>query len=273
MEEKVVYKRGWRDNYLSLKNLVRGRVYLTVEDQVMMYLGVAKSGKHLFYHFITAVTSVEIGRTQPESEIPRPQSHYNIITFANYEAQVNGIRQVIELSMASRADSECIVKCKKNPGIIGEFPCCHYEDKYLAWYKESAAGDPKMPPVVENGMKTDYVSVKDLVPGHFYYTGTGYVFCFLGRSSEGLFLWHHASWGNETIDNINNMEYLCAHSEATKSNKRCKPLKLIIYDEDAYGPSDYMMKIIEEGLYVDPQILDQGLIEQTVKRHTEGRML
>ena len=50
MEEKVVYKRGWRDNYLSLKNLVRGRVYLTVEDQVIMYLGVAKSGKHLFYH-------------------------------------------------------------------------------------------------------------------------------------------------------------------------------------------------------------------------------
>ena len=66
MEEKVVYKRGWRDKYMGLKDLVRGRVYLTVEDRVMMYLGVAKSGKHLFYHFITAITSVEIGRTQPD---------------------------------------------------------------------------------------------------------------------------------------------------------------------------------------------------------------
>ena len=269
MEEKVVYEHGWSDRYIGLKDLVRGRVYFTMEKQIMMYLGIAKSGKHLFYQFAVAITKIEIERRAPQGTVPSYRDQYNIITFANYDAQVAGIRRIMELSMASRADRDCVVGYKKNPGIIGEFPCCHYEDSYLTWYKESLSGDPKAPVILEGQMKTDYVSAKDLVPGRCYYTGHGSVYCFLGRSSEGYFVWHYICWSSQFTERLNDAEYLCSQAEVTKSNKRCKPLELLPEDEDAYTYDNNTLKIIEENLKVDPRILDQGLIEQTVRRHTE----
>lgn len=270
MEEKTVYERGWSDRFVGLKDLVCGRVYFTGENKVLMYLGVAKSGKHLFYQFASAVMSTRVECRTPDGEAPSYRDQYTIITFANYDAQVTGIRLIMELSMKSRADRACVIGVKKNPGVIGEFPCCHYEDKYLAWYKESFSNDQMAPIIIEAGMKTDYVQVKDLVPGHLYYTGAGSAYCFLGRSSEGYFVWHPVGWGRELRTHIDDAEYLCSCVEVTKNNKRCKPLRLLLRDEDAYLRSPDTLELAENDTKVDAQILDQGLIEQAARRSMGG---
>lgn len=258
MEEKVCYDVNWNTRRVSLKDMVKGRVYFVYgngskEDKVMMYLGRVSSGRHMFYQFASAFM------------VP---SGSGIITYGNYGPQVEGIRHNIRLAMGMRAQAECVKGYLKNPGIAGEFPLYpeqgrpHYEQEYLDWYNNSFA-DGSGPLLASGKVKTDFVKASELVPGCLYYTARNsypIVFAYMGRRSNGNFIWvriYSPDWYERHKDGIKS---LYAMSDITVSNRRCKAVETAEGDD---GLDERMKAAIMQysGLKIDLTYVDQAFID------------
>lgn len=233
MEEQVFYDIRWNKKNIGLNKLVRGRVYVTPKKGVLMYLGLAKDGQHTFYRFaIPDITSYD-HIVDRERNINTPYA-----TFANYDAQVAGIRRIMEISIDTCACKECIVQFKNNPGIIGEFPCGHYENRYFTWY-QSSFPDGGVPVIGKGKMNTNYVRAKELVLGGLYYGDGAYpsVFCYLGRKTNGFFVWcemNQVTWRvwEEVQTGTETLKLFYTYAEVTKQNKKLKPIALAAEDDN-----------------------------------------
>lgn len=265
MEEQVMYDIAWRRRYISLKEVVKGHVYVSrnasrggvgIEADIMMYLGRIKSGLHVFYHFAKARL-----RNVPNN---------SFVTFTNYDAQVNGIRQIIAASMDTQAYSDSIIKFDKNPRIIGEFPVRDYADVYLNWYHKSFTADDNVPEISAGKITTDHVKTSDLVLGGLYYTNpNGNVFIYLGRRSDGRFIWYPV-YGREHLRvALRNIDRLYANSVVTASNRRCKPVACIHTDDYFYNQylkdiicelaKDDILHLAEKAFKSSPSVVSAGI--------------
>ena len=257
MEERIKYDMSWDAGVISLKNAKKGHIYVTRKDDktgetnVIMYLGQLKNGKHAFYHFAKARL------------VPAGGSRYHQ-TFGNYDAQVGGIRQIITMSMETRAYADSIVSYDKNPGIVGEFPFQDYADVYLDWYNKSFTETDNVPEISAGKVKTDYVKVQDLVLGGLYYTSpAGTIFMYLGRRSDGMFVWSNVYNRERLAEMLEDIEVMYANADVTVSNKHCKPITCGPKDDDICYEwrKDNICELVENPLKFDTFRINQALID------------
>lgn len=242
---EIVYGENW----LNEKQLKFGKVYLIKDGRLMLYLGRSIDGMQIFYVLASAYMQ-SIG--------------YNKYTFGNYIHQVKGLTEIIIESLSSKGIASCILKYKGIPKIYGEFPINNLNKNYIKnWYITSFdkhTNVAELANISNSPVITGYVSSKDLIPGHLYYSGGCWrsTYIYLGRTSNKEYVWYFVSNGNSLLTMPLRSVLLNAHK--TKQNKKVKPLEMAISDEKAYVCAD-TLKLIESHFTLDVTGLNTQLLD------------
>ena len=245
MEKRVTYDEKW----LKSTDLISGHIYLIKDGRLCLYLGNASNGLYVFYPLASAYL-IQVC----------DNNFHTFVTYGNYEWQIYGLKQTIEMSMQNNGDEENILEYKGIPKIYGEFPFVNYENIYLSWYMTSFQ-DKNVPVVASGRINTGFVPARSLIPGCLYYSGSCWraTYVYLGRTSDKRFLWYFI--GNETLLKRSTPEELIMHADATKSNKKVKPLSMALEDKNAYIGTE-TKKLIESGYKVDMDGVTQQMINK-----------
>ena len=247
MEKQVIYK----DPGLTASALVKGKIYQARDGRVVLYIGRNPKGKYVFYLFGAAALIMDWD-----------DNSNRLFTYANEKVQVEGLCRIIDMSMSSKGCRDSVMQYRKIPGICGEFPHPGFSN-VNRWYRQNFADDEKMPRIIEGKVQYDYVSAKDLIPGHLYYADTGYpyIFIYLGRTSIGQFLWF-------PVRNVvmPYKETLINYSVTTRSNRKVRPLEAARNDPDMnngqYFCSVVVQDLLERGITaVDMSGITQEMLD------------
>ena len=234
---------GW----LKPKDLVEGHVYIIKDGRIVIYLGKTASNLYCFYICCHAYF----------------KSSNRMLSFANYEIQLNGIINVCNASVNHQMYCESLQTLKGLPKIYCEFPFVNYESSYKNWYMKSQLSLGNLP-VISSGSNvkpsSGFVSTKDLIPGTLYYSGECWrsTFAYLGRTSDKRFIWYFI--GNEDILLRSSAYQLIQKADTTKSNKRVKPLAEALKDHNAYV-SGACKKLINMGYKIDMSGVTQEMLD------------
>lgn len=225
--DKILYQ----DNeWLKEKELVAGRVYVIKDGRIMLYLGRDLTGLYIFYTMASAFLAWP-GNSK--------------VTFGNYEAQLNGLVNIVNTSMNRAGIESCIWSYRGIPKIYGEFPFVNFEDKYKKWYSlsfsnlfDSNVNVPVLASISNKPIPKEFVSSNELIPGELYYGGQCWrnTYVYLGRNSKKEYLWYFVGSEEYLVQaSAINLLYDC---EKTKQNKRVKPIRMALKDSRAYVHSD-----------------------------------
>lgn len=236
-------------NWLKEKDLKCGYLYIIKDGRLALYLG--KTVDNLFCFYICCnIRFKNISST--------------ILSFANYDIQLNALLYMCKELMNHKVFIESIFVLKGLPKIYCEFPFLNFKDTYKTWYSKSKMVLDNLPVLSEiTGQKSDsgYVKSKDLVPGTLYYTGECWrsEYVYLGRTSDKRYVWYFI--GNEDILIKTPANLLLSKAETTKNNKKVKLLFNALNDRYAYV-SDGCKKLIRMKFKVDMSCVTQDMLDR-----------
>lgn len=140
----------------------------------------------------------------------------------------------------------------------------------MAWYTKpmTAVGElPELTAITGNKPNAGFVGARDLVPGNLYYSGgcwrSSYVY--LGRTSQKEFVWAHignakALLHESGVSLLQRHKFFIFSVDATKSNKKVKPLADALNDPDAYVDNEYEM-LITSGFKINMDGVTQQMLD------------
>lgn len=184
---------------------------------------------------------------------------------ANYDIQVEEVINTCNRLLNHAPYTESFTLLKGLPKLQTEFGLIDYTKSYYDWYCKSKMVVPEIPTLANVvGVKPDkgYVKTADLVPGHVYYSGSGWrsLYLYLGRTTKKkAFVWHF-------IGNCDNMyeqglNYILHHGiERSTSNKKVKDIANIRNDSSAFISSE-IADIERFGCEVDITSLTQDMLD------------
>ena len=156
------------------------------------------------------------------------------INLAHHNIQVSSIVQMINAVIDQPVDTNCLMKYRNVPRIVSDFTYIEKESEVEKWYNKNKKNT--FPQIDFTNIKktSEYVSVKDLIPGKLYYTGPLYrsLYCYLGRDSANNFCWSFI--GNEDLLVNETTKALISGFEKTKNNKKVYPIEHALDDPRAY---------------------------------------
>lgn len=214
----------YRDGEFTKKDLKPGYFYATNNNRILMYLGLDKHNDYVFYKMCGYLFD------NPEYFIRNGDK----INLAHHNIQVSSIVQMINDIMDQNIDANCFVKYRNVPRIVSDFMYINKEKEVEEWYNKNKTEDSPQIDFTNIKKTSEYVSVKDLIPGKLYYTGPLWrsLYCYLGRDSANNFCWSFI--GNEDYLVNETTTALLSGFEKTKNNKKVYPIEHALNDPRAY---------------------------------------
>lgn len=200
---------------LKKAQLQRGKVYMTKDTRLMMYLGQSPDGKFLFYPLCSVLVE---------------QTGFREYKMAHEEIQIKYLSGMIQEILGQVVTGK-ILEYISLPKIVAEFPCKNLQGAIDNWISKQmllSGGQSKLPQIAKDSkVNCGFVGARDLEVGRVYYTGSSEwrsQFMFLGRTKGKRYMWLFISTvGDESLETLFN--WAGPDIEVTQSNKRVRPSK------------------------------------------------
>lgn len=255
------------------KDLVKGHVYIEMGRSgdvlktkgfgqaglLLLFLGRSSIGTLTFYTM--GSVWIDYGHEIPVRDDPLLGREYTLAhSIADYENQIKMLNARMHDIMRTSGDKDYITGGTKPARFAGEYRLINFEDSYFDWYQSSFKGLADVPDIANPRVPESPVRPSELVPGSIYYTQPhGFLYAFLGRTSDGGYLWFHL-WGSaETIQN-ETATFMVSNAECTNGVKRCWPLSQLPNDPFV-DTSPEAEKLAKAGYQIDMSDITQYMLD------------
>ena len=248
---KLTFKNN---QWLKNNDLKQGCFYIAKDGRVLLYLGKSKEELYVFYTCCSVIISVE----KDTSSL----GYSDVLTLANYDIIVPYVINVCKDTLNRHLYKDSLLELKNTPKLYCSFPFVSFINEYKNWYDTSNIFYNNTLPILCLGNKSTniFVSAKDLIPGHLYYSGGCWrsTYVYLGRTSDKQFVWSFI--GNEHTLMAESLLEILQNAYCTNSNKKVRPLKDALNDKKAHVSEGTEM-LIRNNFSVDVSNLTQRMLD------------